>query len=128
MTSERDPTDLLLQSKLLRPRMPGKVVQRPRLLDKLEGGLRRPLVLVSAPAGYGKTSLVNLWLETLDEPYAGSPSMSAMPGRRVSWPTWRRPCAEERVKMPNFIAVNWFSEGDLVDVVDTLNGVYQPEG
>jgi len=33
-------------------------------------------------------------------------------------------CAEERGKMPNFVAVNWFSQGDLVDVVDTLNGVY----
>ena len=34
-------------------------------------------------------------------------------------------CAEERGKMPNFVAVNWFSQGDLLDVVDTLNGVYQ---
>ncbi len=32
-------------------------------------------------------------------------------------------CAAERGKMPNFVAVNWFSQGDLFDVVNTLNGV-----
>ncbi|MFN2136852.1 MAG: hypothetical protein ACK2UK_12910, partial [Candidatus Promineifilaceae bacterium] len=37
-----------------------------------------------------------------------------------------RQCEQERGKMPNFVAVNWYSQGDLVDVVDTLNGVYQP--
>ena len=25
--------------------------------------------------------------------------------------------------MPNFIAVNWYGQGDLIDVVNTLNGV-----
>jgi hypothetical protein len=34
-----------------------------------------------------------------------------------------RQCEAERGKMPNFIAVNWYSQGDLVDVVNTLNGV-----
>jgi hypothetical protein len=37
-----------------------------------------------------------------------------------------RQCQQERGKMPNFIAVNWYSQGDLVKVVDTLNGVGQP--
>ncbi len=32
-------------------------------------------------------------------------------------------CAEERGKIPNFVAVNWYSQGDLFDVVDTLNGI-----
>ncbi len=35
-------------------------------------------------------------------------------------------CAVERGQMPNFIAVNWYRQGDLFDVVDTLNGVYAP--
>jgi hypothetical protein len=34
-----------------------------------------------------------------------------------------RQCEQERGKMPNFVAVNWYSQGDLVDVVNTLNGV-----
>lgn len=38
-----------------------------------------------------------------------------------------RQCAEERGQMPNFVAVNWYSQGDLFDVVDTLNGVYEAQ-
>jgi hypothetical protein len=33
-------------------------------------------------------------------------------------------CAEERGQIPNFVAVNWYRQGDLFDVVDTLNGVF----
>ena len=32
-------------------------------------------------------------------------------------------CAEERGQVPNFVAVNFYSQGDLIDVVNTLNGV-----
>jgi hypothetical protein len=32
-------------------------------------------------------------------------------------------CAEERGQIPNFVSVNWYSQGDLFDVVDTLNGI-----
>jgi LuxR family transcriptional regulator, maltose regulon positive regulatory protein len=37
-------------------------VRRPRLLQRLEAAQERPLILVSAPAGYGKTSLVADWV------------------------------------------------------------------
>ena len=59
-----------MQAKLNRPRIPGSVVQRQRLLDKLNKGVRRRLTLISAPAGYGKSTLVNNWLDTFDEPFA----------------------------------------------------------
>jgi hypothetical protein len=32
-------------------------------------------------------------------------------------------CAEERGQIPNFVAVNFYLIGDVVDVVDELNGV-----
>ena len=37
------------------------VIVRQRLLDRLSDGVRRPLTLVSAPAGAGKTTLVGSW-------------------------------------------------------------------
>jgi LuxR family transcriptional regulator, maltose regulon positive regulatory protein len=40
---------------------PPSIVVRQRLLDRLSEGVRRPLTLVSAPAGAGKTTLVGSW-------------------------------------------------------------------
>ena len=54
----------LLATKFLPP-LPSKyLVARPRLLDKVEGCLRPGcrLTLVTAPAGFGKTTLVSAWL------------------------------------------------------------------
>ncbi len=59
---------LLLATKLHRPRASAPLVPRPRLLEELTAGWSRRLTLVSAPAGYGKTTLVNLWLETVECP------------------------------------------------------------
>jgi LuxR family maltose regulon positive regulatory protein len=36
-------------------------VNRPRLVERLETGLRGPLTLIAAPAGYGKTTLMAEW-------------------------------------------------------------------
>ena len=55
------PTSLLL-SKLLPPRLPSSLVERPRLLKQLDAALERKLTLLIAPAGYGKTTLVNQWI------------------------------------------------------------------
>jgi len=50
-------------TKLYRPRVTSDYVQRPELAKRLSRALNRPLILVSAPPGYGKTSLVSSWLE-----------------------------------------------------------------
>jgi len=60
----------LLATKLHRPRAAAPLVPRPRLLDALSAGLSRRLTLVSAPAGYGKSTVVNQWLDTVDLPWA----------------------------------------------------------
>jgi LuxR family maltose regulon positive regulatory protein len=54
-------TQLLLTTKLFFPRARSKLVSRPRLIDQLTAGLRKPLTLISAPAGYGKTTLLSDW-------------------------------------------------------------------
>src|SRR4051794_41875005 len=40
------------------------LVVRKRLIDRLDNGTRGPLTLLSAPAGFGKTSLLASWLAT----------------------------------------------------------------
>lgn len=40
----------------------GVVVPRPRLYDSLTRGVRHPIVVVNAPAGYGKTTLAAAWV------------------------------------------------------------------
>jgi LuxR family maltose regulon positive regulatory protein len=46
-----------------RPLSREEVVRRPRLLAKLTNGQDAPLVMIVAPAGYGKTSLLAEWAE-----------------------------------------------------------------
>jgi LuxR family maltose regulon positive regulatory protein len=51
----------LLTTKLFFPPARPTLVQRPRLVDRLQTGLRGPLTLLSAPAGSGKTTLLSEW-------------------------------------------------------------------
>lgn len=43
------------------PRLREQLVLRPNLLNKLKHGLKHKLILVSAPAGFGKTTLISEW-------------------------------------------------------------------
>jgi LuxR family maltose regulon positive regulatory protein len=56
-------TDKILHAKLMAPRLASAVIPRRELLARLDAGLGRKLILVSAPTGYGKTTLVNHWIE-----------------------------------------------------------------
>ncbi|MGE5549520.1 MAG: LuxR C-terminal-related transcriptional regulator [Bacteroidota bacterium] len=62
----------LLQTKLRLPTLPPKRVQRPQLIKRLHEGLEsgRKITLVSAPAGFGKTTLIAEWVYALDVPVA----------------------------------------------------------
>ena len=55
----------LLQTKLYIPPPGSKLVVRPRLLEKLNEGLHRKLILISAPAGFGKTTLISSWINQI---------------------------------------------------------------
>jgi len=52
----------LLVTKLYIPPPGPKVIRRPRLVERLNEGLHRKLTLISAPAGFGKTTLVSEWV------------------------------------------------------------------
>ena len=59
-----------LTTKLYLPPARQTLVDRPVLLDQLKYGLRGKLTLVSAPAGFGKTSLVAAWRKDCETPLA----------------------------------------------------------
>ena len=87
-------TDPLLRTKLCMPPVRSELVRRDRLLDRLGAGLpcterrtvwrgdgfQRKLTLVSAPAGYGKTTLVAEWLSQKDE--GRRPALSEVEGMK----------------------------------------------
>lgn len=53
--------DLLVETKLLLPQPRRETVLRPRLAELFRGASRAPMTLVSAPAGFGKTTLLASW-------------------------------------------------------------------
>jgi LuxR family maltose regulon positive regulatory protein len=55
----------LLTTKLYVPTVRPNLVPRPRLIERLNEGLHRKLILVSAPAGFGKTTLVSEWVQAM---------------------------------------------------------------
>lgn len=60
----------MLATKLYIPSPRSKVVLRPRLIERLNEGLHSKLILVSASAGFGKTTLVSEWLAVCGRPAA----------------------------------------------------------
>ena len=65
-------TTLLLATKLYIPPVRPKLVSRPRLIERLSAGLHRKLTLISAPAGFGKTTLLSEWVSDFRLPIADS--------------------------------------------------------
>jgi LuxR family transcriptional regulator, maltose regulon positive regulatory protein len=60
----------ILATKLYVPPPQSRVVLRPRLTERLVEGLHRRLTLISAPAGFGKTTLLSDWLAGCERPAA----------------------------------------------------------
>ncbi len=60
----------LLQTKLYMPRLRPSLIPRPHLIKKLNAGLDGKLTLISAPAGFGKTTLASAWVQQIKHPIA----------------------------------------------------------
>ena len=63
-------TTPLLTTKLNIPPLRPILVPRPYLIDKLNSGQEGKLTLVSSPAGFGKSTLISIWIHQLDHPAA----------------------------------------------------------
>ena len=64
----------LVRTKFFVPQPRSALVARPRLLERLAGNADTALTLVSAPPGFGKTTVLSTWLASRDDP-----------GRTVAW-------------------------------------------
>ncbi|WP_420630635.1 LuxR C-terminal-related transcriptional regulator [Candidatus Leptofilum sp.] len=56
----------IIQTKLIPPPPRPNIVSRPRLIKQLNQSWQRHLTIVSAPAGFGKTTLISDWLKQQD--------------------------------------------------------------
>ena len=65
-TRENAISSPLLETKLFVPRPRSGLVSRPRLIERLNQASAGKLTLVSAPAGFGKTTLLAEWLATAE--------------------------------------------------------------
>jgi LuxR family maltose regulon positive regulatory protein len=71
---------VLLATKLAVPRRRPGLLPRPRLLERLTGGMAQELTLVCTPAGFGKTSLLGDWARHAQRPVA----WLSLPGHDLS--------------------------------------------
>lgn len=67
----------ILQTKLQIPNLTDRCLPRARLTERLNQGLSLPLTLLSAPAGYGKTTLLVDWIQ--------KESTGVLNGYRIAW-------------------------------------------
>ncbi|MES0361801.1 MAG: LuxR C-terminal-related transcriptional regulator [Anaerolineales bacterium] len=74
-------TTSILVTKLFIPPTRPELVPRPRLIERLDRGVHRKLTLISAPAGFGKTTLVTDWLDKLK----GEAEKQNQTENRIAW-------------------------------------------
>jgi LuxR family maltose regulon positive regulatory protein len=64
------PSSVVLSTKLHVPRASSRLLSRPRVFQRLDRGLERPLTVLAAPAGFGKTTALCAWLPRVPGPAA----------------------------------------------------------
>lgn len=63
-------SDIIIQSRLRPQKISGSVLKRKPLIEDLKNNSSKSLILICAPAGYGKTTLAQHFLETINYPAA----------------------------------------------------------
>src|SRR5512140_2430370 len=83
--SEIKTSERLLNTKLMPPRLTSAVVPREELLARLDAGLTKKVILLTAPTGFGKTTLIRLWLDERMKEKGGR--LKGLPPFRFAWVT-----------------------------------------
>ena len=78
--------DQLLATKFFVPSSSHSLIARPQLTILLNQGLRRKLTLIAAPAGFGKTTLLSTWVQSLPPGAAQVAWPNAMPANTIAEP------------------------------------------
>jgi LuxR family transcriptional regulator, maltose regulon positive regulatory protein len=93
-------TSSLLDTKLYAPRRPKSLVSRPHLTDRVQRGIHSKLTLVSAPAGFGKSTLLAEWLGDAPADGSGIAWLSLDPGDNDPIAFWTHVIAALRTVAP----------------------------
>lgn len=104
----------LLQTKLYIPPLRPNLVPRPRLIESLNAGLNHKLTVISAPAGFGKTTLVTEW------------NRQIQPGTEVAWLSLDGSDNEVARFLTYLVAALQTIDSDLGDAVVSLLGSPRP--
>jgi LuxR family transcriptional regulator, maltose regulon positive regulatory protein len=96
----RSVTSSLLDTKLYAPRRRTGLVSRPHLIDRVERGIRSKLTLISAPAGFGKSTLLAEWLAVGRADGSSTAWLSLDPGDNHRVPFWTHVIAALRTVAP----------------------------
>ncbi|GFZ86906.1 hypothetical protein GCM10008018_36250 [Paenibacillus marchantiophytorum] len=95
---------MIVQTKLYIPHAHNALVPRPRLIRKLDEGLRAKLTLITASAGYGKTTALSEWARQSDAQVA----WVSLDKQDDAWiPFWSCVTASIQEKVPGFAQTVW---------------------
>jgi LuxR family maltose regulon positive regulatory protein len=90
----------LLQTKLYAPKRRRGLVPRPQLTERLVRGAESKLTLVSAPAGFGKSTLLAEWLGAASDEGSATAWLSLDPADNAPGPFWTHVIAALRGALP----------------------------
>jgi LuxR family maltose regulon positive regulatory protein len=93
-------TSSLLDTKLYAPGRPKRLVSRPHLTDRVQRGTQSKLTLVSAPAGFGKSTLLAEWLGVASADGSVTAWLSLDPGDNDPVAFWTHVIASLRSVAP----------------------------
>ncbi len=79
----------ILATKLYIPPPRPNAVPRPQLISRLDAGLQRKLTLLSAPVGYGKSTLLSEWVAGSQRPALVGEASLWLLVRGVNVSSWR---------------------------------------
>ena len=107
----------ILTTKLYIPSTRPDHLQRPRLIEKLNSGIFSKLTLISAPAGFGKSTLLSAWVRPT---YENSRSEDLIQPTRVAWLSLDEGDNDLRRFLLYFVAALQTVEPDIGESVMTL--------